>query len=90
MSGTGGPGSEELGRFKLYPGLLQASWLSEESSRPSESQLEDTEASGDEVDMALCQVCIDSSQLSDPGHVPSLSLATTPSRTVDEVRRWHL
>lgn len=28
--------------------------------------------------MALCQVCIDNSQLSDPGHVPSLSLVTTP------------
>lgn len=48
VSGTGGPGSEDLGGFKLYPGLLQASLLSEESSRPSGSQVAETEASGDE------------------------------------------
>lgn len=50
--------------------LLQPSLPSEESSRPSGSQLAETEASGAEVDMALCQVCIDSSQLPDPPPPP--------------------
>lgn len=67
-----------------------AAGISEESSRPSGSQglqsawptwsLQKLRPQEREVGTATCQICIDSSQLCDPGHAPPLSLATSPLR----------